>query len=403
MKRFNRNLLAVLLTALVLFGFASCATKASIATVGGATAAESVSFSGSVTEIQKYGNIVVGISPEAMKAAGYEYGDILAVTVNGKTFDIPFCTNYSDVDTGSLVARDAGDLVIAINMGDFATANGLAVKEKYEDGSYAWILPANTTLSDIVVEIEMGEKAGYRDEYLIHQLVRTNDRADYASDLVFANFRNIEMGEIGSNVLYRSSSPINNEIGRASYADSFASMTLVQCVMNLADNNDGIEAYIAADDFASPYYKHLYSSNKVVALNLGVDFSAAEFKSGLANGLKFFAANKGPYLVHCNEGKDRAGFVSALLEAYMGASFDEIVADYMKTYENYYHIESGSDQYEAVKNSNIVSILRTIAGVDKSVDVSTIDLAKAAEAYIASLGLTDAELASLKANLSMNY
>lgn len=252
MKRFNRNLLAVLLTALVLFGFASCATKASIATVGGAAAAESVSFSGSVTEIQKYGNIVVGISPEAMKAAGYEYGDILAVTVNGKTFDIPFCTNYSDVDTGSLVARDAGDLVIAINMGDFATANGLAVKEKYEDGSYAWILPANTTLSDIVVEIEMGEKAGYRDEYLIHQLVRTNDRADYASDLVFANFRNIAMGEIGSNVLYRSSSPINNEIGRASYADSFASMTLVQCVMNLADNNDGIEAYIAADDFASP-------------------------------------------------------------------------------------------------------------------------------------------------------
>ena len=87
MKRFYRNLSAVLLIALVLFGFASCATKDSVVSV----ASDSVVFSGSVTDIQKYGNIVVDISPEALKAAGYEYGDVLAVTVNGQVFDIPFC------------------------------------------------------------------------------------------------------------------------------------------------------------------------------------------------------------------------------------------------------------------------------------------------------------------------
>ena len=40
------------------------------------------------------------------------------------------------------------------------------------------------------------------------------------------------------------------------------------------------------------------------ALNLGVDFTAADFKSGLAEGLRFFAENEGPYLVHCTEGKE---------------------------------------------------------------------------------------------------
>lgn len=42
---------------------------------------------------------------------------------------MPLCTNYSDVDTGALVLRDSeGVLIAAINMGDFATSNGLAAK-----------------------------------------------------------------------------------------------------------------------------------------------------------------------------------------------------------------------------------------------------------------------------------
>ena len=41
----------------------------------------------------------------------------------------------------------------------------------------------------------------------------------------------------------------------------------------------------------------------------------------------------------------------------MGATYDEVVADYMTTYVNYYHLEEGGEQYEAVKNSNIVAIL----------------------------------------------
>ena len=90
--------------------------------------------------------------------------------------------------------------------------------------------------------------------------------------------------------------------------------------MNLADSDALIESYIAADGFNSPYYQSLFEAGKVKALNLGVDFTAADFKSGLAEGLRFLSEHEGPYLVHCNEGKDRAGFASALLECLMGAT-----------------------------------------------------------------------------------
>lgn len=176
-----------------------------------------------------------------------------------------------------------------------------------------------------------------------------------------------------------------------------------QAVMNLADSNELIEGYIAAEGFDSPYYQSLYEAGKVKALNLGVDFTAADFKSGLAEGLRFFAENEGPYLVHCTEGKDRAGFVSALLECLMGATYDEVVADYMTTYVNYYHLEEGGEQYEAVKNSNIVSILTNITGAAEGTDLTTVDLAAAAEDYMLDAGLTADEVTALKANLAKDY
>ena len=359
---------------------------------------------GGVTEIQKYGNIILDIASQDLLDAGYEYGDLLTVTVNDVDHEMPLCTNYSDVDTGSLVLRDAeGVLIAAINMGDFATTNSLAEKVTAEDGSFEWKFAEGKSIEDITVSIAMAAKGGYHDQYIIHQLERTNERSDYDSDEIFANFRNIAAGELGENALFRSSSPVNGELGRAAYADDFCEASGIQAVMNLADAGEDIEGYFEEEGFDSPYYQSLYEDGKVKALNLGVDFTADDFKSGLADGLRFFAENEGPYLVHCTEGKDRAGFVSALLSCFMGADFDEVVNDYMTTYVNYYHLTEDSEQYAAVKNSNIVSILEAITGSEKGADLSEVDLAKAAEEYLADIGLSEEETAALKDNLSKDY
>jgi protein tyrosine/serine phosphatase len=128
-----------------------------------------------------------------------------------------------------------------------------------------------------------------------------------------------------------------------------------------------------------------------------MDFLSESTLRGLAEGMRFIINNNGPYLIHCNEGKDRAGFVSTLLECLMGATLDEVVDDYMETYYNYYGVEKGSEKYDAVVNSNIIKTLNANFKVD---DVYKADLVAEAEAFfMQNVGLTEDEVAALKAKL----
>lgn len=371
-----KRVISLLLVAVMVMAFAL--------PVAADTVDSSAGVVGTVVEVQKYGNLTMDIKPKALYDAGYKLGDILKVTLGDTTLEIPFCTSYSDVDTGSLVVRDdqANNLVVvAINMGNFSTKYNAKVGDK--------------------VTFSLLEKEGYLSEYLLRQLKRTDVRSDYATDSIFANFRSITTAGIKPAVIYRSSSPVNNELGRAAYSDALAKAVGVKTVLNLADSDDEIKGYIAAPGFASDYYKSLYDAGKVKALDMDVDIAGADFSKKLADGLRFLGKNDGPYLIHCTEGKDRAGFVSAVLESLMGAKLDEVVADYMTTYENYYGVKKGSEQYTSIANSNIIASLTTIVcEAKKGTDISGVNLAAATENYLKRCGMTSDEIAVLKAKLS---
>ena len=357
----------------------------------------------SVKEIQKYGNLVLTIEKKDLDAMGAEYGDVFTVSFQDTEVYAPYCTNYSDVDLGSIVLRNDGEtLILAINMGDFATTYSIAEKVSNPDKTYKWIFEEGKTMEDISLLLTLTGKGEYRDEWLIHQLSRTDNREDYSSDAAFANFREIKGGKIGEGALFRSSSPINNEIGRAKYADALVKENGIRTVMNLADSEESIVSYMGKEDFASPYYASLFENGDVIALNMGVSFKTREFQASLSEGLTFLAYKEGPYLVHCTEGKDRAGFTSALLSALMGLTYQEIVEDYMTTYENYYHIEKGSEQYEAVKKSNIDSMLSFIASVESD-KLSQVDLSLKAEDFLLAIGMEEDTVRKLKENLAKNY
>ena len=348
--------------------------------------AEGIVVEASVVEVSKYGNVTLDIAPAALYEAGFELGDILSVEVNEQTLSMPFVTLYPDVDTASLGILDYKEeglhTIIAINMGNFS--------ETYD--------------ADIGTTIKIGlaEKAGYADEFLLRKLERTNDIADYNNDpVVFANFREIDTTGIKAGILYRSSSPINNEIKRAAYADDLMKAHNIKTVMNMADTADNIESYVAQDDFNSPYYLSLYEAGQVITLDMTVDVAGDDFSAKLANGLRFLAENEGPYLVHCNEGKDRAGFCSAILSALMGASLDEVVEDYMVTYENYYHVEKDSDQYDKIAESNIIASITTIVSQQqKGTDISNRNLAEDTKNYLLRIGMTEAEINKLISRLT---
>ena len=194
---------------------------------------------------------------------------------------------------------------------------------------------------------------------------------------------------MGKGILYRSSSPVNPQIGRSAYADAAMRDAGIKTVINLADSA------VAYEGWEESYY----ASCSITPLGLGVDFDNPAFKTGIAEGFRSIIAGEAPFLVHCNEGKDRAGFVSAVLECLMGAGTNEVIADYMLTYFNYYGVEPGTPQYDAIAESNIQKTLAIAFDVD---DISSddIDLQSEAENYLSEkLHLSEDEISALKAKL----
>ncbi len=351
-----------------------------------AVVVEPKEVSAKIIEVGKYGNADLDITQADFRAAGYATGDLVNVTVGGKTVIVPVGTAFSDVDQNTAICmmmEGHDPLMLAVNRGSFAEVYGVKVGD--------------------TVTITMNERGGYLDEYELHNIdaKRTNVRADYASDEVFANFRPITIGDIAEGVLYRSSSPINPELGRASTADKLAEAAGVNTFINLADSEEVLKGYIAdTENFASPYYAAAFKDGDVIALDMGVDVYADEFKAKMQDGIEFMLSHEGPYLFHCTEGKDRAGFMAILLESLMGGTVQEIKDDYMTSFVNYYHVEKGSEQYEKIAASNVLTDLAKLAGLEKGADLSKVDLEKAATDYLISCGLTQKQVDSLQTLLS---
>ena len=355
-----------------------------------------------VTDIEKYGNLVLAVSGSEVKASGIDIGDLITVQLNGTDYEMPVVTNYSDVDQGAMLCRmvikpktQEDYVLLSINMGDLATWAGLATRMDTEEApGFVWQL--NDGIPDpIPVVLTLKERDGYDEQLKLHQLVRSDNREDYPDldDAAYANFRMISTTGMGENALYRSSSPINPGINRNKEADAASRDAGILTFINLADSRGTMEAY---EGFADTYY----STGQIICLNMVVDFQSEDFRNALAKGFTFITQKEGPYLIHCNEGKDRAGFASAVLEAFMGADSEEIIQDYMVTYYNYYDVEPGTDLYAKIAEANICSSLSTAFDLESLEDA---DLAAAARDYLISIGLSEETLTALFDKLSQNY
>ena len=289
--------------------------------------------------------------------------------------------------------------MLAVNGGNLTNALGIAEYEKIEeDPGFTW-RPVEGLELPIAVSISMVEKQGYAEEYQMHQLggTRSNKRADYAelSDEEYANFRAVETGGMGIGTLYRSSSPVRPAYNRNAEADAALQNALIRTVMNMADSEEAMKSY-------PDYILSHYSDCDIIALDMKIDFASAEFRAALADGFRYLAAHEGPYLIHCQEGKDRTGFACGILECLMGASAGEVVEDYMITFYNFYGIGPDSEQYERIAESNIKASLAEDFGID-AIDNANVDLAAEAEEYLLEIGMNEEEISTLKAQLALDY
>ena len=327
-----------------------------------------------VVSIDKHGNVNLAVKGSTFPSRGFSASDIVSVKVDNFKFIAPIVKSYSDVGNGEFLLRLKDDEVsLAINMENFAEKSGAKVGSK--------------------VLISMKEKRGYLTTYQMRSLKRDEDRSHFESDEVFANFRCVSAGKIAPNRLYRSTNPIEQD-AHATYAACLMENAGVNLVVNLADKKEDISDRLNS----SSYYKNLSDNGNVIYLNMGTSFTSESFIKKMKEGLKFIAKNPGKvYYIHGKEGKNRTGYVIALLEALNGASLDEITDDYMLSYENYYGVKKDSNQY----NEFSKTVTFIFSSINDGKMPAEKNLQKTVEKYLVqTVGLTEEEVSALKRNLS---
>ena len=339
-----------------------------------------------IIEDEEFGAVYIDTSIEDFNALGFEYGDSVDVVFsNGYELrDLPYYNGYySRTDEPLLVGYPGSKHVKA------AITNG--------DG--LWEV-AGLKDSDTVT-VTLVEKGKYQEIQNARDVHYVDDRDAFENDAVFANFRGVEAGDIKADRLFRSASPCDNKHNRATYVDALMGEAGVALILDLADSEEMLAEYPEAEGFDCPNFLKLYEAKKVVAVGLKMNFGSEEFRDKLGEALITMSEQPGPYLVHCTEGKDRTGFVCMLLEALCGASYDEIVEDYMITYDNYYGITrtSDPDRYRVIVAEVLDPMLQAMLG-DDGADLATADLKSAAEAYLKDAGMTDDQITALRNRLT---
>ena len=319
----------------------------------------------------------------------FEIGDIVTVAIDGyDPLDMPVAESSGDVPIAwFMVSAVSGSKNILLTIHNGLLSEALRIKDLTK--------PINVTIS-------MKEKGGF----LFGLEMRNVQYMDYYTENYpelsveeFANFREVRTTGMGKNKLYRSSSPIDNCLGRNLKADSLAKEAGVATFINLADSEESAKSF---KGFDSSYY----SSQNAIFLAMPVEFFAKSFQNRLVKGLRFMIEHDGPYLVHCTYGMDRTGFTISVLEALMGATSQDIQNDYAKTFSNYYNVVDGKqvplneqqvDFFRNVVTRNLQAVYH--AERIEVPDIDNADWATATEKYLKVLGMTSEEVAALKSKL----
>ena len=227
-------------------------------------------------------------------------------------------------------------------------------------------------------------------------------RDKYDSDEEFSNFRALKGGNLKDNLVFRGASPVDNSRNRAKITDELLEKNEIKSIVDLADTKENMQNYFENSDFASKYTKNLYEEGKDILLGMGSNYSSLTYKESIVKGFIHMLETDGPYYIHCMEGKDRTGFVCALLEALTGATYDEMCEDYMLTYKNYYKItkEYTIQKYNAIVDLYFDAFMEELSGsTDKNV-LKNSDYTIFAKNYLKEGGMSEEKINELIALLS---
>ena len=333
----------------------------------------------------KYGGVYVNISIEEFNNLGFEFGDSVDVMFsNGfEMTDIPYFDGYY-VDEGE-------PLLVGYPGYEY-------IKLGYNYGDDLWEI-ANVN-EETTCSISLREAKEYLKIQTVRDIHYTDDQGNM-SDEVFANFRPMNIGKLKKDFVYRGASPIDNTHKRAPVVDRLIKNKNIEYVIDLADNDEEIIEFSNKEDFNSPYFMELYNNNKVSRLSMNIQYKSEIFTNKVIQALTDISNNDGPYYIQCQEGKDRTGFFAMVVGAIGGASYDELISDYMKTYENYYSITiyTSNEKYDLIEKANIDAMIQYIAEETDTSKLKDADMSEIATKYLIKNGMSEEQIKLLKNKL----
>ena len=357
---------------LILVGLLTLATSCSDDDEGN----KEPTITGVITSYNEFGAAMLDFTAADMTEAGFTLGDVISITVDDIVLIMPYYDGY--------YTRNGEYLCVAYPTYPSIcfTANNIGLPEEL------------TGLEGHTVVIKMVEKGGRLDVQTALSMSYTLDRKDYPdfTDEQFANARTSKGGRLASGVLHRSSSPFCDDINRAYYVSEYMESEKVMTVLNLADTEEKMKSYDMP-----PYSRQLWEEGNVILCPLKADPTADDFNKRLIAALKELPSRPAPYIVHCMEGKDRTGYVCALLEGLCGATYEEIVDDYLITYNNFFHLNPGNspELCNTLVSLRLNTCLMYYAGVSDEAQLPNVDYAKAFSAYLLSHGMNHQQLDAL--------
>ena len=333
---------------------------------------------GKITSYNEFGAAMLSFTETDMTNAGFTLGDVISITIDDKKeIVMPYYDGF--------YTRNGEFLCVAYPTYPSIcfTANNIGLPKELTD------------LEGHSVTVRMKEKGGCLDVQTALSMKYSNERIEYPdlADAEFANARTVKAGNIPSGILYRSSSPFSNDIKRDFYVSEYLQQEKVRTVLNLADNEEKMLSY----KDIPPYSLSLWKEGNVILCPLKADPTADDYNNRLIEALKQLPSRPAPYVVHCMEGKDRTGYVCALLEGLCGATYEEIVADYLVTYDNYYYINPAKDPVlcNTLVSLRLNTCLMHYANVIDESQLPNIDYAKAFSSYLLSHGMSQQQLDAL--------
>ncbi|MBO5547856.1 MAG: tyrosine-protein phosphatase [Candidatus Methanomethylophilaceae archaeon] len=347
----------------------------------------SFSVTGEVVGLSSYNQPKLDIKAEQILDEGIELGSLFRIETETATYeDAVLVESYLGVFMFDKFVNIESDGTISIG------CVGKLIVE--ENGSQVTIT-------------KTGESATYRYTPL-YNASQSDSRDDYPSDEVFANFYEVDGGTITSGVLYRSYSPLYDpeKQSRSIYVNQLAEKAgivfeaaLSYSEANIAKIEKTLDGYcidlIKDGDYIAPSMGYLYFQEK----------------EKITSVLRSIIDHDGPYLIHCNAGRDRTGFAVLLIQSLCGCTEEEMRENEVRAFQNLYLIETGSREYEVVSKSTYDRNMFLIAHPERigdifsikwsDVDVSNVDTQEAAYSFCTDyLGLSDDEVSTLLSKLT---